>query len=119
MGLPLGPPMPFLYTLETICYKVVHLTLSLITTGSMLMIFLFCLPHQISYKPFEIFKMVFMLTCHLHLKVKSKIKCPFLMFRLLVKVKHLRPLSTANLTFAEFFTHFDNFLPSAYNFDAV
>ena len=55
MGLPLGPPMPFLYTLETICYKVVHLTLSLITTGSMLMIFLFCLPHQISYKPFEIF----------------------------------------------------------------
>ena len=60
-----------------------------------------------------------MLTCRLHLIVKSKAKYPFLMYRLLVNVKHLRLLSTANLTFAEVFTHFDNFLPSTFNFDTV
>ena len=30
-----------------------------------------------------------MLTCHLPLKVKSKTECPFLMYRLFVKIKHL------------------------------
>ena len=46
--------MLFLYTLETMRYNVVPLTLSLITTGSLTM-FVLCLPRQIIYKPFEIF----------------------------------------------------------------
>ena len=35
-----------LYTLKTTRYKIVRLTLSLITTGGMLMISLFCLPGE-------------------------------------------------------------------------
>ena len=31
-------------------------------------------------------------TCHLRLKVKRKTKCPFLIYRLIVKIKHLPPL---------------------------
>ena len=46
--------------------------------------------------------MVDMLTCHLQLKVKSKTECPFLMYRLVVKIKHLPPLSTVNLPLVEF-----------------
>ena len=38
-----------------------------------------------------------MLTCHLQFKVKSKTECPFLMYRLFVKIKHLPLLSTVNL----------------------
>ena len=37
--------MLFLYSLKRIGYKVLHLTLSIITTGGMLMIFLICLAH--------------------------------------------------------------------------
>ena len=43
-----------------------------------------------------------MLTCHLRLKVKSKTESPFLMYRLVVKTKHLPPLSIVNLPLAEF-----------------
>ena len=46
--------------------------------------------------------MVDMLTCNLRLKVKSKTECPFLMYRLFVKIKHLPPLSTVNLPLVEF-----------------
>ena len=35
-----------LATLERIGYKIAHLTLRLITNGSMLIIYLFCSPHQ-------------------------------------------------------------------------
>ena len=38
-------PILFLYTLKRIAYLIVHLTLSLITTGGMLIISLFWLPH--------------------------------------------------------------------------
>ena len=37
-----------------------------------------------------------MLTCHLQLKMKSKTECPFLMYRLFAKIKHLPLLSTIN-----------------------
>ena len=37
--------MLFLYSLKRIGYKVLHLTLSIITTGGVLMIFLICLAH--------------------------------------------------------------------------
>ena len=43
-----------------------------------------------------------MLTCHFWLKVKSKTECPFLMYRLVVKIKHLPPLFTVNLPLVEF-----------------
>ena len=43
-----------------------------------------------------------MLTCHLQLKVKSKTECPFLMYRLFVKIKHLPLLSNGNLSLVEF-----------------
>ena len=47
--------------------------------------------------------MVGMLTCHLQLKMKNKIECPFLMYRLLMKIiKHLPLLSTVNLPLLEF-----------------
>ena len=46
--------------------------------------------------------MVDMLTCHLRLKVKSKTECPFLMYRLVVKIKDLPLLSTINLPLVEF-----------------
>ena len=46
-------------------------------------------------------------------------KKSFLDVQIIGKGKTFTALSTANLTFAEFFTHFDNFLPSAYNFDTV
>ena len=53
--------------------------------------------------------MVDMLTCHLRLKVKSKTECPFLMYRLFVKVRHLAPLSTVNLPLVEFIHNFTAF----------
>ena len=43
-----------------------------------------------------------MLTFHLQLRMKSKIECPFLIFRLFVKIKYLTLLSTVNLPLAEF-----------------
>ena len=43
-----------------------------------------------------------MLTCHLQLKVKSKTECPFLIYRLFVKIKHLPLMSTVNLPLVEF-----------------
>ena len=46
--------------------------------------------------------MVDMLTCHLRLKVKSKTECPFLMYRLFMKIKHLPPLPTVNLPLVQF-----------------
>ena len=46
--------------------------------------------------------MVDMLTCFLRLKVKGKTECPFLIYRLFVKIKHLPPLSTVKLPLVEF-----------------
>ena len=49
MGSPLGPTlanMLFLYILKRIEYKIVHLTLSLTTTGGTLMVSLFCSPQH-------------------------------------------------------------------------
>ena len=46
--------------------------------------------------------MVNMLTCHLQLKLKSKTERPFLIYRLVMKIKHLPPLSTINLFSVEF-----------------
>ena len=43
-----------------------------------------------------------MLTCHLQLKVKSKTKCPLLMHRLIVTIKHLPLLSNVNVSLVEF-----------------
>ena len=40
-------------------------------------------------------------TCHLQLKAKSKIECPFLVYRLFGKIKHLPFLSTVNLPLVE------------------
>ena len=45
-----------------------------------------------------------MLTCHLQFKMKSKIECLFLMYRLLVKVKHLPLLSALTISLV-LFTH--------------
>ena len=46
--------------------------------------------------------MVDMLTYHLQMKVNNKTECPFLMYRLVVMIKHLPPLSTINLPLVEF-----------------
>ena len=43
-----------------------------------------------------------MLSCHLQLKMQSETKCPSLMYRLFVKIKHLSLLSTKNLPLLEF-----------------
>ena len=43
-----------------------------------------------------------MLAGHLQLRVESKTECPFLMYRLFVKIKHLPLLSTINLPLVEF-----------------
>ena len=59
-----------------------------------------------------------MLTCHLQSKGESKTECPFLMYRLLVKTKHLPLLPTVNVLLAEF-THFNSLLPSTYKFGTV
>ena len=45
---------------------------------------------------------------------KSKTECPFLMYRLFVKIKHLPLLSTANLPLVEWY--FESFLTSTYKF---
>ena len=49
MGSPLDPTLASAFPVhfKRIGYKIVHLTLSLITTGGMLVIYLFYLPHQI------------------------------------------------------------------------
>ena len=47
--------MLFLYILNRIGYKIVHLTFSHITTGNMLKVSFFCLLHQNIFKPSEIF----------------------------------------------------------------
>ena len=73
-----GNGLCFLYTLKRIGYKIVHLSLSIITTG------------------------IAMLICHLQLEMKSKTECPFLMYRLFVKIQHLPFLSTVNLHLVEF-----------------
>ena len=62
--------------------------------------------------------MVDMLTCHLRLKVKSKTECPFLMYRLVAKIKHLPPVY-CKPTFSGVYTHFDSFLPSTYKSGTV
>ena len=46
--------------------------------------------------------MVDKLTCYLQLKMKSKAECPFLMYRLFVKIKHSLLLSILNLLLVEF-----------------
>ena len=43
-----------------------------------------------------------MLTCHLQMKMKSKTECPFLMWRLFVKIKHLPFLFIVNLSLVGF-----------------
>ena len=60
-----------------------------------------------------------MLTCHLQLKLKSKTERPFLMYRLVVKIKHLPPLSTVTLFSVEFIHILTTFLPSTYKFGTV
>ena len=55
--------------------------------------------------------MVDMLKCHLQLKVKSKEECPFLMYTLFVKVKHLPPVY-GKPTFSGVCTYYGSFLPS-------
>ena len=40
--------------------------------------------------------------CHLQLNVKSKTECPFFMYRLFGKIKHLPLLSTVNIPLMEF-----------------
>ena len=92
----------FQYILKRIGHKIVHLTLWLITTGGILMISFFHLPHQNILKSSKIFQMVDILTCHLQLNVKSKTECLFQMYRLFVKIKHLPLLSTVNLPLVEF-----------------
>ena len=62
--------------------------------------------------------MVDIVTCRLQLKVKSKIECPFLMYRLFVKIKHL-PIVYRKPTFCGVYTYFDSFLPSTYKFGTV
>ena len=49
MSSPLDPTLAsaFLVHFKRISYKIVHLTLSLFTTGGILVIYLFYLPHQI------------------------------------------------------------------------
>ena len=46
--------------------------------------------------------MVGMLTSHLELKMKSKTECPFLIYIILVKVKHLPRPSTVSPPLVEF-----------------
>ena len=60
-----------------------------------------------------------MLTSHLRLKVEGKTECLFLTYRILVRIKHLPLLSTVNLPFSGFYTHFDSFLPSTYKLGTV
>ena len=106
--------MLFLDTLRRTGYKIVHLNRRYVDDTMML----FYLPRQNIQKPYEIFQMVDMLTCHLQLKVKSKTECPFLMYRLVVKIKHLPPVY-CKPTFSGVYTHFDSFLPSTYKFGTV
>ena len=42
------------------------------------------------------------ITCHLRQKVKSKTECPFLMYRLFVKIRQLPPMSTVNVPLVGF-----------------
>ena len=92
MGSALGPTLAnaFQYILKRLGYKIVHLNLSLITTGGMSTISLFSLPDLNIQKPSVIFQMVDMLTCDL-----------------------------LTSTFSGVYTHFDSFLPSAYKFGTV
>ena len=46
--------------------------------------------------------MVDILTCYVQLKLISKAECPFLIYRLFVKIKNLPLLSTINLASMEF-----------------
>ena len=101
--------MFFLYTWKNFFCKIVDQIFSHIAPGGMLMIFLFCSPHQKIWKPPEISEMVNMLACHLQLKMKSKTQCPFLMYRLFVKIKHLPLLSTAHLPLVKFIHNFTAF----------
>ena len=50
----MGPTLTnvFLVTLKSIGYKFVHLTLSLISIGGVLMISMLCLPHQNAFQDF-------------------------------------------------------------------
>ena len=53
MGLPLGPTLAntFLVNFEKIGHKMIHMIIGLVTTGGMLMTYLFYLPHQNMWKP--------------------------------------------------------------------
>ena len=60
-----------------------------------------------------------MVTCHLQLKMKSKTEFPFLMYKLIAKIKHLQLLPTLNLLSVDNYTHFDSSKPSTYTIDAI
>ena len=81
--------MLFLYTLKRSGYKIVQMTLILITTGGMLLISLFLSRWQAN--------MLFAIE-----NEKRKAECPFLMYWLFMKIKHSLLLSILNLLLVEF-----------------
>ena len=51
--------------------------------------------------------------------MKSKTECPFLIYKLFVKIKHLPLLPTVKPTFSGVYTHLDRFSPFTYEFPTV
>ena len=103
----------------TLGYKIIHLTLSLITIGSTLMIFLFCPTHQNMQKLQETIKMVDMPTRYLRQKIKKENRMFFLNVQIICEGQTFATSVYHKLTFNGVYTHFGSFLLCTYKLGTV
>ena len=90
--------MLFFYIFKRIIYKILQLTLNLILTGGMLMISLFCTPHQNIKRPSEIFEMF---------EKQNRMSVP--QVQIIRENKTFTTFVHRKPTFSEVCTYFDNF----------
>ena len=110
--------MLYLYAFKKIGYKIVHLTLSLITTDGILIFFVsFTSPEDLEAFP------NFLNDWHLNILFTIENENQNRVSFLDVQITHEDETSTTSVyhkpTFSGVYTYFDSFLPSTYKFDTV
>ena len=87
--------MLFLYTSKRIGCENVHISLGLITAAAVLMVYLFCLPHQREHlEAFRSFLNCWHANISFTTENEKRNRMSFFMYRLFIKIKHLPLLFT-------------------------
>ena len=109
--------MLYLYALKRIGYKIVHLTLSLITTDGILIFFVSCTSPHLEAFPNFIYD--WHLNILFTIENENRNRVSFLD----AEIIHADEISTTSVyhkpTFSGVYTYFDSFLPSTQNSDTV